>query len=120
MSLAGLDGEEQLQTIVANYNLRELRAATDGNSLSADNYAAHLLALLCVGDLVNARFLWQRVPSQLQRLGGMGCAAKKKSVLFSPHFSNSNAQLKTVHAVLDAQWRGVSVAEALTGQVRNK
>ncbi len=52
---------------VAQYSARELEAAAGGQDLTADFYASYLLALLCAGDVVNARFLWKRIPSQHTR-----------------------------------------------------
>jgi hypothetical protein len=52
---------------VAQLGTRELEAAAAGQELGADFYASYLLALLCAGDVVNARFLWKRIPSQHTR-----------------------------------------------------
>merc|ERR1711991_220970 len=62
---------------------RELEMAANGALMPADGYTTFLLLLLCEGDIVNARYVWKRIPSE----------------------HKSGTVLKSVHAVLAALWR---------------
>lgn len=62
---------------------KELEAAASGILLPVDAYVNHLLLLLINGELVNARHLWKRVPSE--------------------HVKST--QLAAVHGVLAGLWK---------------